>query len=167
MGGLIVSSLGISPDGDARPRRLAFRHAAMGHAAVQMRLYVVDGDDAVRDSLAMLLPLAGLEVETYATGADFLAAFKRGQSVPCPPAAVLCEARLPDQNGLDVLDELERCGQHCPFALLVSNQDQAHRRLDRQIPIVTKPVVHRRVLAVTRKLLADNLAKQAASETTD
>jgi len=139
----------------------------MGDNALQMRLYVVDGDDAVRDSLSTLLPLAGLEVQAFATGADFLAAFSRDQARPSCPAAVLCEARLPDQNGLDVLDELERCGLRCPFALLVSNQNQAKQRLKRRVPIITKPVVHRRVLAFTRQLLADEPLERKSSETTD
>lgn len=132
-----------------------------------MRLYVVDGDEAVRDSLSTLLPLAGLDVQAFATGADFLAAFSRDQARPSCPAAVLCEARLPDQAGLDVLDELERRGQHCPFALLVSNQEQAKQRLKRSVPIITKPVVHRRVLAFTRQLLAEEPPERKASETTD
>ena len=106
---------------------------------------VVDGDPAVRDSLATVMRLSGHEVSTFATGREFLDAANR-HTVGC----VICEADLPDTTGLAVFGALTEKSLAAPFALLISQSDparvaEAYRAGIRNV--FPKPLVHRRLLS--------------------
>ncbi len=106
---------------------------------------VVDGDPAVRDSLATLMRLSGHEVSTFATGQEFLAAADTN-SVGC----VICEADLPDTTGLAVFGALTEKCMAAPFALLISQSDPARVAEAYRVGIrnvFPKPLVHRRLLS--------------------
>ncbi len=76
---------------------------------------LIDADPAVRDSLRSLAALYGQQVRCYSTARTFLDDLE-GLPVGC----VVCEARLPDERGIEVyLSMLDR-GFRVPFALLVS-----------------------------------------------
>jgi len=62
-----------------------------GHESI---IYVVDDDDSVRRSLSLLLKVHGFRVESFASGAAFLA-FKHPRISSC----LLLDVRLPDLNG--------------------------------------------------------------------
>lgn len=115
----------------------------------QARICIVDGDPAVRDSLATLIDLSGEVAEFYASGAEFLAALDNG-----PIACVVCEAELPDARGLDVFTQCRQRHPTARFALLTSSSDPAqaaaaHRRgVDDVFP---KPFVNRRLGAFLRR----------------
>lgn len=70
-------------------------------------VYIVDDDDAVRDSLRCLLESIDLDVACYASGREFL-------SVPEARCAgcVLLDLRIPDMSGLAIQRELAK--QSCP-----------------------------------------------------
>jgi two-component system response regulator FixJ len=72
-------------------------------------IYVIDDDDAVRDSLHMLLESHGFPVRTYASGSAFL------RDVPTDASAcLLIDVNMPDMNGLELLDELRKRGVTIP-----------------------------------------------------
>jgi FixJ family two-component response regulator len=76
---------------------------------------LLDSDPAVRDSVHALVGLHGQSIRCYSTARGFL-----DEVLRIPVRCVICEARLPDQRGIDVyLDLLDR-GYRLPFALLVS-----------------------------------------------
>lgn len=107
---------------------------------------VVDGDAAVRDSLATLMALNGHEVSTYATGCDFLAAQngKNDREVDC----VVCEAELPDTSGVDLYQAFKPQHPSTRFALLVSRNDPAITAAARRSgvdAVFHKPLVHRKL----------------------
>lgn len=77
---------------------------------------VVDGDPAVRDSLQYLSGSRGYAAVGFATSAAFLRMLDTGTNAKC----VICEAQLPDGNGLELFQELRRRGLQMPFALMVS-----------------------------------------------
>jgi FixJ family two-component response regulator len=112
---------------------------------VNATVCVVDGDPAVRDSLATLMRLSGHEVSTFATGREFLDA-AGNDTVAC----VICEADLPDTTGLAVFGALTEKSPAAPFALLISQSDpakvaEAYRAGIRNV--FPKPLVHRRLLS--------------------
>jgi FixJ family two-component response regulator len=102
---------------------------------------VVDGDAAVRDSLATLISLNGHDVSTFATGGDFLASLN-GRHVDC----VVCEAELPDTSGVDLFQAFKPGHPSTRFALLVSRKDPAMTAAAKRSgvdAVFHKPLVHR------------------------
>ena len=67
-------------------------NAEIGHA--ERTVYVVDDDDAVRDSLAMLFRTAGLRVETFNSAVAFLQRQRRVTS-----ACLVLDIRMPGITG--------------------------------------------------------------------
>lgn len=106
---------------------------------------VIDGDPAVRDSLATLMHLSGLDVSTFSTGNAFLRAMD-----PDELQCVVCEAELPDTTGLAVYAALGEQNVAVPFALLVSHTNPATLAAANEAGIRNvfhKPLVHRRLIA--------------------
>ena len=70
------------------------------------RVYIVDDDEAMRDSLAWLLGSQGFAVEAYSTAEDFLAAFRDEMS-----GCVVLDVRMPGMSGLELYEKLN--ARHC------------------------------------------------------
>jgi two-component system response regulator FixJ len=66
-------------------------------------VHVIDDDEAVRRSLALLLVSSGHTVETYPSAEAFLAAIERVK-----PGCVIVDIRMPDMDGLELQEELRR-----------------------------------------------------------
>src|SRR5438094_148526 len=64
-------------------------------------VFVVDDNAAVRASLRTLFGAAGLHVETYASSADFLAAYDSRR-----PGCLVLDLKLRGESGLDLLEQL-------------------------------------------------------------
>ena len=101
-------------------------------------IFVVEDDSAVQDSLKALLESVNLVVESYASGSAFLDAIgdRRG-------GCVLLDIDLPDIDGLEVLDRLERAGNDIPVILVSGRLDRAMRnrvRGTRAIALLEKPM---------------------------
>ena len=69
-------------------------------------VYVVDGDDSVRESLEGLIRRAGWQATSFASAAGFLAYRRYPQ-----PSCLLLDLTLPDANGLDVQEMLADHGE--------------------------------------------------------
>ncbi|QGX41407.1 SpoIIE family protein phosphatase [Permianibacter aggregans] len=67
------------------------------------RIVVIDDDDLVRDSMCVFLEDCGYNVVSAARARDGLKICKED-----PPAVVLCDLRMPDMDGLQVLEVLTR-----------------------------------------------------------
>ena len=81
-------------------------------------IFVVDDDAAVRDSLEALLESAGLTVEVYASGQQFL------QEFTAPPSGcLLLDVRMPDISGLELLQELATRGKRLPVIIITAYGD--------------------------------------------
>lgn len=79
---------------------------------------VVDDEESVRRALRRLFLAAGMDVETFASGQEFLASVQTRR----PDCAVL-DLRLPGLTGLDVLERLAEAGVRLPI-VMVSGHDQ-------------------------------------------
>lgn len=109
----------------------------------KLHVCVIDGDSAVRDSLATLLTLMGHEVRTYADGKEFLEALCAAPD-SCADC-VICEADLPDTSGVDLLQRFRRHRPTARFALLMSRKDaalEAAARASGADAVFQKPLVH-------------------------
>ena len=79
---------------------------------------VVDDDDAVRDSLKILLESADFITIAYDSGHSFLKGHQRG-SVAC----LLLDVRLPDMNGLDLQQALKNENIDLPVIVMTGYAD--------------------------------------------
>jgi FixJ family two-component response regulator len=86
-------------------------------------IFIVDDDDAVRDSLALLLGLRGYATRSFARGEDFLAAID-GSAGGC----ILLDLRLPGIDGLAVQTELAAREIRLPIIMLTAHGDAATAR---------------------------------------
>lgn len=79
-------------------------------------IQLVDDDQAVGDSLALLIATVGLRVQTWADPAAFLAGFDR-QAI----GAIVLDVRMPGLGGLSVLDTLIAQGADQPVIMLTGH----------------------------------------------
>src|SRR5215510_7621174 len=80
------------------------------------KVLIVDDDAAFRNSLARFFHSIGVDVQTFASGAEFLAhAPKDG------PTCVLLDLQMPEMNGLQVQEELARIGAEIPIVFLTGH----------------------------------------------
>jgi two-component system response regulator FixJ len=79
-------------------------------------VFVVDDDPGVRNSLRELLSAVSLPVETFASSADFLDAYR-----PERPGCLLLDVRLQEGSGLDLQDELQRRKALVPVIVLTGH----------------------------------------------
>jgi len=81
-------------------------------------VYVVDDDEALRDSLRWLLESAGHRVATCASVKAFLAAYAAEQG-----GCVLLDIRMPGMSGLELQDKLKRRGHAIPIVFITGYGD--------------------------------------------
>ena len=79
---------------------------------------VIDDDEAVRDSLALVLGSAGIAVRTHVSAAAFLAALPKE-----PADCIVTDVRMPGVSGIDLLRELRALGVHTPVIVMTGHGD--------------------------------------------
>jgi two-component system response regulator FixJ len=81
-------------------------------------VYVIDDDEAARDSLRTVLTAAGVRVETYPSAVTFLSALPVIES-----GTVVSDVRMLDMTGIELLQELKRRHVDMPVILLTGHGD--------------------------------------------
>ena len=87
-----------------------------------LRIAVVDDEDHIRKALARLLRSAGMEVATFASGADFLEAVST-QPLDC----LVLDLQMPAMNGIEIHQTLVRLGIVLPV-VIITGHDQPESR---------------------------------------
>jgi FixJ family two-component response regulator len=82
-------------------------------------VYVVDDDDAVRDSMKILLESFLLSVRDFGSAAAFLDGFE-----PSGNDCLLLDLRLPAMGGFEILSILEERGVCLPVIVLTGRGDE-------------------------------------------
>jgi len=102
------------------------------------KVYIVDDDASVRDALAMLLEIAGHEVESFANAEAFLAAYRPGYQ-----GCIILDVHMPVMDGPALQEELLNRGIRMPIIFLsaFSNIPVTVRTIKAgAIDFLTKPV---------------------------
>lgn len=86
--------------------------------AERLTVYVVDDDAAVRDSIALMLGLAGYRTLVFADAEAFLAAWKEDWA-----GCVVADVRLPGISGVELQEDLRRRGAALPFVVITAHGD--------------------------------------------
>ena len=81
-------------------------------------VYVVDDDDALRDSLRWLLESAGYKVSAHATAERFLLAYRPGMA-----GCLVLDVRMPGASGLELQQELMRRAATLPIIFVTGHGD--------------------------------------------
>ena len=83
------------------------------------RIFIVDDDEAVRDSLELLLRSSGFgSIVAYGSARNFLA-----EAAPMPGECLLLDVRMPDMDGLALQEELNRRGIKLPVIIMTGHGD--------------------------------------------
>lgn len=127
-------------------------------------VYVVDDDDALRQSVEVLLEVAGgFETQSFATGEAFLA------SVPeIDTGCVLLDLNMPGMNGLEVLRRLQQIDGRFETILLTGQGDIAvavEAMKAGAIDFIEKPYDNRMLLSALESGFAriENREKEASA----
>jgi two-component system, LuxR family, response regulator FixJ len=81
-------------------------------------VYLIDDDEAARESLSFLLRTAGLDVRTYDSAVAFLREMPDLRS-----ACVITDVRMPDMSGIDLLRHLRELKIDVPVIVITGHAD--------------------------------------------
>jgi RNA polymerase sigma factor (sigma-70 family) len=116
-------------------------------------IYVVDDDDAFRDSLRWLLESAGYRVAVFPSAERFLAAYR-----PSPNACLLLDVRMPGLSGIELQAELTRRGDAIPIIFITGHGDvpMAVEAVKMgAFDFIEKPCADSRLLALIERVSAE------------
>ena len=115
-------------------------------------IWVVDDDEAIRFVLQRALSRRGFEVETYSEVGAVGEALRRGY-----PQAILTDIRLPDADGLSVVDMLSELSIDIPVIAMTaySDLDQAVNAFQKGVfEYLPKPFDLEQVISVVERAIA-------------
>jgi two-component system, LuxR family, response regulator FixJ len=81
-------------------------------------VFVVDDDDAVRNSLKLLLKSVGLSAQVHGSAQEFLATYDAQQ-----PGCLVLDVRMPGMSGLEMQQELNMRGATIPVIFITGHGD--------------------------------------------
>jgi two-component system response regulator TtrR len=129
-----------------------------GEAAV---VYVVDDDDAFRDSLRWLLESAGLRVQTHADAREFLQHFSPGH-----PGCLVLDIRMPEMHGLELQERLNQLSDAPPIIFVTGHGDvpMAVSAVKKgAVDFIEKPFNDEEFLGLVRNALQVDAARRASN----
>ena len=118
----------------------------------QSTVYVVDDDEAMRESLTWLIESVGLNIETYASADEFLESYYPGR-----PGCVLLDVRMPGMSGLELQGYLQKQQVTVPVIMITGHGDvpMAVRAMKSgAIDFIEKPFNDEQLLESIRNALA-------------
>ena len=151
--------------------------SARSSEPAQPRVLVVDDEDTIRTALARFLRGQGYEVEVVESGAEALAALERQRFV-----VMLCDVRMPEMTGLDVVPRALRLDADLAILMLTAVNDAAtatdalsHGAMDYLVkPIelaelqrAVERAAHRRHLEMERRRVEEHIRDEVALRTAE
>jgi len=129
-------------------------------------VFVVDDDASVRESLRGLIRSIGLEVQTFTSAKEFLAA----RRVDGPSCLVL-DIALPDLNGLELQRQMAEIGLEIPIIFVTGHGDiptSVRAMKNGAVEFLTKPLDGKNLLdAIQVAIARDRIARRERTEVED
>lgn len=131
----------------------------------EQTVFIVDDDDAVRDSIEELVDSVGLRAQGYASAQAFLDAFASER-----PGCLVLDVRMAGMSGLRLQEKLNDLGAGIPLILLTGHGDvpmavQAMR--NGAVDFMQKPYREQALLDSINNALAVDAAARGASAGTN
>ena len=120
--------------------------------ATDHRVYIVDDDEAVRDSLSALLEAKAYAVSSFGSALEFLAA-----SRSLPNGCVIADIRMPEMDGLELQQRMTEQKLGFPMIIITGHGDVplAVRAMKAgAIDFIEKPFAAEAILESLRMALA-------------
>jgi FixJ family two-component response regulator len=117
------------------------------------QIYVVDDDEWVADSLKLLLESFGYDVQSYNSGPDLLAD-RRRRAAGC----LIIDQHMPNMNGLDLVDRLQKEGGRVPMILISGRLDTNTKERAARLGITSvleKPFAADRLVDLIRTVMSE------------
>ncbi|MTW21864.1 response regulator transcription factor [Allochromatium palmeri] len=126
-------------------------------------VFLVDDDQGMRDSLTLILELAGYPVLSFPSPAAFLAAFSPGAR-----GCLVLDQRMPDMTGLDLQRELLERGARLPIIFLSAFGDiptTVHAIQNGAIDFLEKPASTEQLLQRIEDAFAEDRRRREEAAT--
>jgi len=114
-------------------------------------IFIVDDDDAVRDSLRFLLEAHGMTVQDFDSTADFAEAYRAHAR-----ACLILDLHLPLMSGLEFLASRGKDGLELPVIMVTGRGDDVSRARALELgafAFLEKPVDDRELLSTIERAL--------------
>jgi FixJ family two-component response regulator len=126
-------------------------------------VYIVDDELGVRNSLRSLMRSVGLEVRTFAGGAEFLESRREDA-----PECLVVDVRMPGISGLDLQNQLSQSSLPIPVIFITGHGDismAVHAMKLGALEFFTKPFHNQDLLgAIYRAIRHSSAARQLQAE---
>jgi two-component system response regulator FixJ len=130
--------------------RLELLRTAPGYGMSDEYVFVVDDDADIRDSMRLLLEVAGLKVRNYTSARQFL-----DEGAP-RQGCLVADIRMPDMSGLELQEEVAKRHLDLPVIIMTGHGDVplAVRAMKAgAVDFLEKPFDDERMLASVRRAL--------------
>ena len=121
-------------------------------AQQRSRIAVVDDEEPVRKALQRLLRSAGMDVETFPSGAEFLDSLLTSE-----PDCLVLDLHMPGVNGFEVQTRLAKSGTRLPVVVITGHdtpEAQARSLAGGASAYLLKPIDDRVLLAAIAAAIA-------------
>ena len=111
-------------------------------------VYLIEDDDAARDSTAFLLDVNGFKVQAFSDAEEFLGAVLE------PVSPILADVTLPGMSGLQLLRHLRKSGCSAPIILISAHGDQDTENQAKAagaVCLLQKPVPSETLIEIVRR----------------
>lgn len=115
-------------------------------------VFVIDDDQAMRNSLKWLIESVGVGVESFASADEFLAQHQPGRT-----GCLVLDVRMPGMSGLELLEHLAQRNMHIPAVIITGHGDvpMAVRAMKSgAIDFIEKPFNDEALLDAIRRAIA-------------
>ncbi|MCC7092518.1 MAG: response regulator, partial [Nitrosomonas sp.] len=79
------------------------------------RVFIIDDDDAIRDSLRLMLETLDIDCQLFSSAEEFLESYDMSLS-----GCIVLDLNLPGMNGIELQAELDRRNIRLPIIFLTS-----------------------------------------------
>ena len=117
-------------------------------------VYIVEDDPSVRKAMLRLIRSAGLDVDVYASGKEFLETDYRNNNT-----CLVVDIRMPGFSGLDLQRELQAAGRAIPVIFITSFDTRETREEAKMLgatAYLKKPVDEHALLDAIRRALGNS-----------
>jgi FixJ family two-component response regulator len=138
-------------------------NTAANTTSPRQTVYLVDDDDAMRDSLVWLLEGRGLTVRTYSSAEAFLAEWKPGLMRGC----IVLDIRMPGMSGLELYEQLSSQPLSPPVIFVTGHGDipMAVSALKKgAADFIEKPFNDKEIAALVEQCLEKDRAQRGERE---